>query len=152
GWLHKAWGSERADVTRVVGVIEDVEGGEAGGEDFGLVSSGLGEMEVMVPEEVEVGCASTLESVATDSGGASIAETGVEVVVAGCLGIGRAGVETGVNPECEPAIGIDVSDEIEGVKAIEAGTSPVVIGVVLVLRETSDAAGIVFHAGEGVLS
>jgi len=53
GWLAKARRTEGSDVAGEVGVVEDVEGGDAGGEDFCFVPFFFGEAEVVVVQEVE---------------------------------------------------------------------------------------------------
>jgi len=142
GWLAKARGTEGSDVAGEVGVVEDVEGGDAGGEDFCFIALVFGEAEVAVVEEVERGYSTALEGVAADACGAGVAEAGVVVVVAGDLVVGRRGVDGEADAEGEPVIGIDVAEEIETLEAILKGAAPFVVGLVLVLGEGVDSAGI----------
>jgi len=142
---------ERADVAGEVGVVEDVEGGDSGGEKLGFVACLPGETEVVIIEEVERGDTAGLEGVASDAGGAGVAEAGVKVIIAGGLGVGRAGVEGGDDAERKPVIGVDVAYEIEALAAVLIGPTPFVVGVVLILGEGVDASGVFFEAGEGVL-
>ncbi|WP_433968651.1 hypothetical protein [Tunturiibacter gelidiferens] len=151
GGVLKERRAERADVAGVVGVIEDVEGGDSGGEELGFVACLPGETEVVVVDEVERGDPAGVERVASDAVGTGVAEAGVKVIVAGGLGVGRAGVEGGDDAERKPVIGVDVADEIEALTAVLIGATPFVVGVVLILREGVDASGVVFEAGEGVL-
>ena len=58
---------------------------------------GVGEEEVVVVEQVKGGDSTALEGIASDSGGAGVAEAGVVVVVAGGFVERRSGVESGVD-------------------------------------------------------
>ena len=144
--------AERADVAGEIGAVEDVERRDAGREKLCFVACVCGETKVVIVEEVERGDTAGWEGVASDAGGAGVAEPGVEVVVASGFGIGRAGVESCDDTEREPVIGVDVAYEIEALTTIEIGATPFVIGFVLILRKGIDTAGVVFEAGEGVLS
>lgn len=64
----------------IVGVIEDVKTGDADVQNLGMVIFGLGQFKVMVSEQVEVGCASALQGVATHAGRTGIAESSVEEI------------------------------------------------------------------------
>ena len=152
GGLAKARRTEGSDVAGEVGVVEDVEGGDAGGEDFCVVALVFGEAEVVVVEEVERGYSAALEGVAADAGGTGVAEAGVIVVVAGDFVVGRAGVEGGADAEGEPVIGVDVAEQIETLEAILSGAAPFVVWQVLVLGEGVDSAGIAIEARERVLT
>ena len=125
GGLAEARRAEGSDVAGEVGVVEDVEGGDAGGEDFGFVAFVFGEAEVVVVEEVERGDCAALEGVAADAGGTGVAEAGVVVVVAGDFVVGRCGVRVSADAEGEPVIGIDVAEEIEALKAILSESGPI---------------------------
>ena len=152
GGLAEAGGTEGSDVAGVVGAVEDVEGGEAGGKHTGVIVVGLGEVEVVGVEEVEGGYSAALKGVAANAGGAGVAEASVEVVGTGGLVVGRAGVESGVDAKGEPVIWVYIAGEVEGLKAVLAGTAPLVVGMVLVLGEPVDAASVAFEARERVLS
>ena len=146
GGLAEARGAEGSDVAGEVGVVEDVEGGGASGEDFGFVPFFFGQAEVVVVEEVERGCSAALEGVAGDAGGTGVAEAGVVEVVAGDFVVGRSGVEGGADAEGEPVIGVDVAEQIKALEAILSGAAPLVVGQVLVLGEGVDAAGVAVEA------
>ena len=60
-------GGEDADVIGEVGVVEDVESGDAEGHDAGVVVAGFGEVDIVVVEEIDRGGAPGLEGVATDA-------------------------------------------------------------------------------------
>jgi hypothetical protein len=152
GGLAKARRTEGSDVAGEVGVVEGVEGGDAGGEDFCLVSLLFGEAEVVVVEEVERGCSAGLKGVAANAGGAGVAETGVIVVVAGGFVVGRAGVQVEADAEGEPVIGVDVAKQIETLEAILSGAAPFFVWQVLILGEGVDSAGIAIEARERVLT
>ena len=48
-------------------------------------------------------------------------------------------------------VGIDVSHQVEALEAVLVVSSPLVVGVVLVLRESVDAGGVSFETRERVL-
>src|ERR1700722_13687701 len=104
GGLHESRGAEIADVAEIVGVVEDVESGDLGGEGSGAVVIAA-EAEVVGPSEVDGGGSAGVQGVAGDPSGAGVAEAGVVVVVAGGLGIRGAGVEGGGDAEREPVVG-----------------------------------------------
>lgn len=74
-------------------MIESVEGTDADGDDFCFIVFGFCEPKVMVPLKIEVGCGFCSQGIAAYSHWTSVAEASVEVVAAGDLVVGCAGVE-----------------------------------------------------------
>ena len=85
-------------------MVEDVEEGNANGNDFGVVALGLGEAEFVFPLEIEIGGGFGLQRIAAYGGGACVAKSRVVVVGAGGFGVGCARVYAGVNSEGEPVV------------------------------------------------
>src|SRR5258708_14350622 len=79
GWLAEARRTEGSDIAGEVGVVEDVEGGDAGGEDFCFVSFVFGEAKVVVVEQVERGYSAALKGVAAKAVGTGVCEGGAIV-------------------------------------------------------------------------
>ncbi len=116
-----------------------------------MLTFGLVQVKIMVPHEIEVGGTCCLQGIASDALWARVAETGVEVILAGEFGVRTSGVERCGDAKRKPVIGIDVADQVETVAAVEVGAGPLVAGSVLVLGEEADAAGVVEAASQAVL-
>lgn len=152
GWLLEERGADVAHVVDEVGMIEDVEGGDAEVDQVGVVAGGLAQLEVVFPEGVEVLRSGGMEGIAPDSGRAGVTEAGVVIVGPGQLRVRRARVERDGEAEREPVVLVDGSHEVEAVQAIEVRARPLRgVGVVLVLWVRVDASGVVIGTAQRVL-
>src|SRR6185312_10650586 len=142
GGLTEQRRAQLPNIVGVVGLIQDIESGEAAAEHFLVVAARFCQVEVVAPEKIEVFRASRLQCRAANAGRTSITEAGVKVIAASGLGVRTAGVESGADAECKPMVGIDVADKVEGVQSVFVGASPLVVWMVLVLWKPVESLGI----------
>src|SRR5260370_17078652 len=139
------------DIGNVVRVVERGERVQGDGNDLGFVLM-FREGEVVGKVEVQTDQAGTRHGVAGNAGGAVVDDAVVIVVGASRDRDGLARVKGKTDPEREEAGGLAGGKQVELVKTVIVGTSPVGGRIVAVAGKEGDPAGVVVGAAERVLN